>query len=84
MRRPVVTMRLDEAAVAALDRLAAQANVSRSAMAERLLVEGLEGEPDVQDVREEARAARTGAMDIKKRLLRVLGKEVDAISKELK
>lgn len=84
MRRPVVTLRLDEAAVAALDRLAAQANVSRSAMAERLLVEGLEGEPDVQDVREEARAARTGAMDIKKRLLRVLGKEVDAISKELK
>lgn len=84
MRRPVVTLRLDEAAVVALDRLAAKANVSRSAMAERLLVEGLEGDPDVEDVREEARAARVGAMDIKKRLLRVLGREVEAINKELK
>lgn len=82
MRRPVVTIRLDESAVKALDRLAAKAEVSRSAMAERLLVEGL-NDPDVADVREEARAARAMALQIRTRLMKAVGLEVEEILKEL-
>ena len=66
-----------------LHEMAKRAEVSRAAMAERLVVEGLEN-PDVTEVREEARTARREAMGIRTRLLAALGREVEAITKSLK
>lgn len=82
-RRAVIAMRVDQNALEALDRMAREAEVSRAAMAERLLVEGLNN-PDVAEVREEARAARVMATEIKARLLHALGREVEKILNELK
>ena len=82
-RRAVIALRVDLPALAALDRMAKEAEVSRAAMAERLLVEGL-NDPDVGEVREEARAARVAATEIKARLLHMLGREVEKMLNELK
>jgi metal-responsive CopG/Arc/MetJ family transcriptional regulator len=82
-QRPVVSLRMDEKAVHELDRMAKAAGVSRSAMAERLVAEGLE-DPDVTQVREEVREARRAALEIRTRLMAALGREVDKITKELK
>lgn len=83
MKRIIVSLRMDETAVAELDRMAKRAEVSRAAMAERLVVEGLEN-PDVTEVREEARTARREAVGIRTRLLAALGREVEAITQSLK
>ena len=83
MKRVIVSLRMDETAVAELDRMAKRAEVSRAAMAERLVVEGLEN-PDVTEVREEARTARREAVGIRTRLLAALGREVEAITQSLK
>lgn len=83
MKRSIVTLRMDEAAVAELDRMAKRAEVSRAAMAERLIAEGLDN-PDVTEVREEARTARAEAVKIRTRLMAALGREVAEINKTLK
>jgi hypothetical protein len=92
MKRPVVTLntkdgaiplRMDADAVAALDSMAQAAGVSRSAMAERLIVEGLNN-PDISEVREEVRAARRLVTGYKARLMAALGEEMKRIEAEVK
>lgn len=80
--RAIVTLRMDADAVAELDRMAKRAEVSRAAMAERLIAEGLEN-PDVTEVREEARVARAEAVKIRTRLMAAVGREVEALNREL-
>jgi hypothetical protein len=91
MKRPVVTVQTDEGpislrmdanAVASLDAMARKAGVSRSAMAERLIVEGLQ-DPNISEVREEVREARRQAQSIKVRLLAAIGREVAALKDEV-